>query len=196
MRESRAGLSLSGWAIDPDTADAVDVHVYVNGSNAGVATAAGPREDVGRANPGYGANHGFGISVPIGSGSHNVCAYAIDKVHAHQNTSLGCRRISVTRNPIGSIDSMGRNGSDLAISGWAADYEAEVTTVHVYANGGFVGQAVADQRRPDVAAAHPEAGERVGFSASFPGVPPGARVCVYALNAGPGSNTLLGCRSA
>lgn len=196
VRESRTGLALSGWAIDPDTADSVDVHLYVNGSPAASATASGVREDVARAHPGYGSNHGFGISIPIASGTHNVCAYAIDKVHPHQNTSLGCRRISVSRNPFGSFDAAGRNGADLLISGWAADYEAEVTTVHVYANGSFFGQLVADQRRPDVAGAYPEAGERVGFSGSFAGVPAGAQVCVYALNAGPGSNTLLGCRNA
>ena len=196
VRESRAGLSLSGWAIDPDTADSIDVHVYVNGSPAGATLASAERKDVGNAHPGFGPNHGFNLSVPIGGGTHNVCAYAIDKVHPHQNTSLGCRRISVTRNPFGSFDGAGRNGSDVTVSGWAADYEAETTTVHVYANGGFIGQLVANQPRPDVGAAVPEIGQNVGFAHTYTGIAPGVRFCIYALNAGPGTNTLLGCHTA
>lgn len=196
IRESRAGVATSGWAIDPDTADPVDVHIHVNGSPAVAIAASGDRPDVGRSHPGYGNAHGWSAEVPVGAGTHNICAYAIDRGHGSQNTSLGCRRLTITRDPIGSFDAAGRDGSNLLVEGWAADWEADTTTVHVYANGAFLGAVTADRPRPDVHRAHPEFGPNVGYRGSLSGAPAGAKVCVYALNAGPGANKLLGCRTA
>jgi len=48
--------------------------------------------------------------------------------------------------------------------------------------------------RPDVDAVH-HMGENHGFDLEVGG-PPGASVCVYAINVGPGSNSLIACRAA
>ena len=69
---------VGGWAIDPDTADPIDVHVYVDSSGRAI-TADGSRPDVAAAFPGYGANHGFAATFPIAPGTHQVCIYAIDQ---------------------------------------------------------------------------------------------------------------------
>ena len=69
-------MVLRGWAVDPDTTAPLPIHVYVDGVGAAFGTANGPRDDVGRAMPAYGNNHGFTIPVPV-QGDHQVCAYAI-----------------------------------------------------------------------------------------------------------------------
>src|SRR4029077_10379288 len=54
---------------------------------------------------------------------------------------------------------------------------------------------VAGGERADLSLLYPKAGAAHGFDASFPVVGSGRqRLCVYALNVGPGSDKLLGCR--
>lgn len=85
---SQGGVRVSGWAIDPDIAGAIEVHVYVDGSGrAFVANLARP--DVGKAFPGAGDGHGFVADVPAAAGERRVCVYAIDNAGG-QNTTLGC----------------------------------------------------------------------------------------------------------
>jgi len=87
------------------------------------------------------------------------------------------------------------------LSGWAADPDApqQRVEVHIYVDGQRIGQTeqiFTGDPRPDVAAAFPYAGPSAGWhytldAADF--VP--HRICVYAINVGPGSNnTTLGCK--
>ncbi len=62
-------VSLSGWALDPDSAAPIDVHVYVDGRWTAMTTASTNRPDVGSAFPAYGAAHGFSTSAG-GGGRH------------------------------------------------------------------------------------------------------------------------------
>ncbi|MCU1419773.1 MAG: hypothetical protein JWR57_942 [Mycetocola sp.] len=86
-------IAVSGWAIDPDTAASVAVHVYV-GSVGVAVTANHPRSDIGSAYPAYGEAHGYGVSIPASPGVHTVCAYGINS-GAGVNTVLGCRNVTV-----------------------------------------------------------------------------------------------------
>jgi subtilisin family serine protease len=88
------GVDLRGWAIDPDTAASIDVHVYVDGTFAGAFPAAGPRPDVGAAFPGYGDGHGFALTVASSSGTSVACVYGIN-VAAGDNRLIGCRTVVV-----------------------------------------------------------------------------------------------------
>ena len=93
----------------------------------------------------------------------------------------------------------------IRVRGWAFDRDAPTTpvTVRAYVGGSHgtpgvqvVSLGPADLRRADVAAAHPSAGPAHGFDATITTVKRGRQpVCVYALNIGAGSNTLLGCRT-
>ncbi|MCL6538769.1 MAG: SpoIID/LytB domain-containing protein, partial [Acidothermus sp.] len=85
--DGHGAVTVAGWALDPDTAAPIAVHVYVDGRFGAAVTADGARPDVGSAFPGYGPAHGFVSSVPTSVGSHQVCVYAI-------NTGLG------TANPL------------------------------------------------------------------------------------------------
>jgi hypothetical protein len=84
-------LTVAGWAIDPDTADPIDVHVYM-GSTGRVARADRARSDVGAVYPAYGPNHGFNATFPIAPGRQQVCVYAID-VGLGENRLLACRTV-------------------------------------------------------------------------------------------------------
>lgn len=91
---SRTGdvVTLTGWAIDPDTASPVTVHVYVDGAWGGAFVASTPRPDVGAAYPGFGALHGLSASVPVPAGAPaTVCAYTINQGPGTTNPLLGCR---------------------------------------------------------------------------------------------------------
>ncbi|MBG0717972.1 hypothetical protein G3N18_07780, partial [Microbacterium sp. 2C] len=83
----------SGWAIDPDTASPISVHLYV-GSVGKAVTADRARSDVGAAYPVYGPNHGFAETVQLPTGTSTVCAYAINQ-GAGGNASLGCKTVTV-----------------------------------------------------------------------------------------------------
>ncbi|MHB1391460.1 MAG: M23 family metallopeptidase, partial [Thermoleophilia bacterium] len=55
-------LQLSGWALDPDVAAPIDVHVYVNGRLSAMTSASGQRGDILAAYHDYGSQHGFSVS--------------------------------------------------------------------------------------------------------------------------------------
>jgi acetyl esterase/lipase len=87
---------LGGWALDPDTAASIDVHVYVNNKWYGAWVANRSRPDVGKAYPGYGDLHGFAIPLSaIPRGTSTMCVYGINQGPAANNSLIGCR--SVTR---------------------------------------------------------------------------------------------------
>jgi hypothetical protein len=91
---SRSGgkVRVAGWAIDPDTASPIPVHVYVG--PAGYArTADKARTDVGGIYPGYGSAHGFVEEAPDPGGPLSVCVYAINSAGGGTNQLLGCRSL-------------------------------------------------------------------------------------------------------
>lgn len=188
---------VSGWTIDPDTPDPIEVHAYVNGGWGGRYVANANRPDVGAAYPGYGANHGLAINVPIPAGTSQVCLYAID-VRGSANPLLACR--SVTRAsgaPFGSLDTAVGAPGTINISGWTIDPDTtNPIEIHVYIDGGWGGAYLADRSRPDVARVHPAYGDRHGYSVPLRTSPGTHEVCVFAINVGPGENKLIRCATA
>jgi hypothetical protein len=86
-----------GWAIDPDTTEPVDVHVYVDWSYAGSFVADRSRPDVGAFHPAYGNSHGFDATIgSVTAGLREVCTFAINRDGTPGgNRFLGCKRVSV-----------------------------------------------------------------------------------------------------
>ena len=188
------GVAVAGWAIDPDTAAPIPVHVYID--SAGTAlTASQPRPDVASVFPPYGANHGYSATIPAPGGQHVACAYAIN-VGAGSNALIGCRLVQVPdTSPFGALDLVAPAPGGVAVAGWAIDPDtAQPIDVHIYVDGqGFA--LTADQQRPDVGNAYPDAGPAHGFDASIPASPGTHNVCAYAINVAGGANHLLGCRT-
>ncbi|WP_181155799.1 MULTISPECIES: hypothetical protein [unclassified Microbacterium] len=192
--------SVSGWALDPDTASSIKVHLYV-GSSGTEYTADKVRADVGSANPGYGDRHGFAESVTLPVGTSSICAYGIN-TGAGGHTLLGCKSATVTapasdpgRAPFGNFEAAVATPGTITVGGWAIDPDtSDSISVHIYV--GAVGLAYwADKERADVGAAYPAYGTRHGFAQQITVAPGTYSVCAYGINNGAGGHTLLGCRT-
>ncbi len=185
-------ITVQGWALDPDTSNPTDVHVYVDGAGRSVR-ADRSRPDIAAAY-GRGDKHGFSVTIPAAPGSHTVCAYAIDS-SAGGNTPLDCRTVVVRdAAPVGAVDAVTTTTSSLTVSGWSLDPDTSAPNdVHVYVDG--AGTAVrADRSRPDIGRIFGK-GDQHGFTHTASVRPGRLEVCVYGMNTAPGANTPLGCRT-
>jgi hypothetical protein len=190
-------VSLSGWALDPDTSAPIHVDVWIDGHFAGTTVAVDERDDVGASFPEFGSDHGFTVTLPVGAGTHSVCAYAINMGSGSANRKLSCRTATVGGNPKGNLESVTRVGATVTASGWALDPDtADPITVHVYVDSHWAAGATAGGSRADVGAAFPGYGSLHGFGVPVTVSAGSHTVCAYAINSGAGNtNTKLGCRS-
>lgn len=191
------GAVVTGWAVDPDTASPIDVHVYVNGRGWAAGRADRERPDVARALS-TGGTHGYAVPLAgLGPGTHEVCTYGIN-VASGANSLLGCRRVTLRAEPFGALDDVVASDGGLRVRGWALDPDtAGPIDVHVYVNGRLRVVHRAAAERPDVAAAFPGYGVAHGYDLTLLDLAEGAnQICVHAINTGPGSgNPLIGCRT-
>lgn len=188
-------ISVSGWAIDPDTTSPIKVHVYVNNVFQGEHNANGSRPDIASAYPGFGANHGFTVEVPTGGGPLNVCVYAMNVGAGNANSLLGCR--SVLSNPVGSLDGAWQQPGDaVRISGWAIDPDSPAAIdVGVFVNGQPFAAQHANLPRPDVQSVFGLASANHGYDLVLNGLSGRNDICVFGINVGDGDHGFHGCRT-
>lgn len=122
--------------------------------------------------------------------------------------TVGTATAAGSDDPIGFLDlAKAPAPGQIRVRGWAFDPDAPTEPLSIrLAVGGRAGEPgvatyelgpVATRSRGDVAADYPEAGSHHGFDVSTPTVKSGRqRVCVYALDIEPGSDRLLGCKTA
>jgi hypothetical protein len=193
-------IRIAGWAIDPDAFEPIQVAVMIDGTG-GWILADRSRPDVALSFPGYGDRHGFDITLPSTAGSHEVCMAGINE-GGGSNVLIGCKTVVVPDSkPFGFLDGIELGdatdaGRAAVVSGWAIDPDTTApiqVAVYVDAAGAWYR---ADASRPDVGAVYPTFGSQHGFEVPvvLPWADPPATVCVWAINAGPGDNVLLGCR--
>lgn len=195
VRPAPGGVQVAGWAFDFDTPDPIPVHVYVDGVGRAI-TADLPRSDIGRLYPQQGPNHGFAQVFAASPGVHTVCVYGINAGAKGATKAFPCSTVTVPpHEPIGAVDGITTSAGAINLSGWALDGDvADAIPVHVYVDG--VGQAfTADQARSDIGRIYPAYGAGHGFAMSIPAKAGAHEVCVYAINRGPGSHTLMTCRT-
>jgi hypothetical protein len=189
---SSDSVTVRGWALDPDTAASIPVHVYVDGVGRAI-TADAPRSDIARSFPAYGAAHGFSTTVPVRSGSHEICVYAINQ-GAGATVLMRCQTVVTTNAPpTASNESVVGVAGGVSVQGWAFDPDATAASipVHVYVDG--KGTALsADQPRPDVNRVFGVTGSH-GYQAVVPAASGPRQVCVYALDTAGGTNPQLFC---
>ncbi|UQX89097.1 fibronectin type III domain-containing protein [Jatrophihabitans telluris] len=92
-RTSDTAMSVSGWALDPDTARSSTVQITVDGVALGSPFPAAAASAVATtAYPQYAANgHGFTKTLAVDGGEHTVCAIGVNYANtAGQNSTLGC----------------------------------------------------------------------------------------------------------
>jgi len=106
------------------------------------------------------------------------------------------------RNPIGTLDGAGIDGTSIRVSGWMIDPDAVngLGQIHFYDSGpyGVTGYptGLADQPRDDVNRVYNVFGS-FGYTALLPWTGPGRHtICAYGINVGRGTgNPALGCRT-
>ena len=187
--------TIAGWSLDPDTTSSTDVHVYVDGL--GVALKANkPRPDVAALFAGYDASpHGFSGTIPVTYGKREICAYGINTAGPGTNALLNCTIATIGQDPTGSFDSATLT-TGITVRGWALDADSTGDIdVHAYVNGAFAGAVSANTSRPDVDGVFPRNGSTHGFEMTVPAQQGTSNVCLYAINIGAGSNTLIGCKT-
>ena len=104
--------------------------------------------------------------------------------------------VAAKLSPLGIIDVAAGGPGSVLVSGWVFDpLVINPIDAHVYVDGAHRASFAAANERADLATSHPGVGTRHGFRESIRGVAPGRhQVCVFGINVGPGSNTLIGCR--
>lgn len=196
LRVDPFGLHVSGWAIDPDTAAPVTVHVYVDGAFAATRVASRPRPDVGAAFAGYGAMHGYEVSVAVTPGDHTVCTYGLDLGAGAGNVLIGCGDASYG-GAIGALDSALGAAGAITVSGWAIDTGRPTpTAVELVVDEVVLARQTAASPRPDVGAVYPSYGGAHGFTLAARVAPGAHLVCVRAAGSVPGvAPQSVGCRN-
>lgn len=179
-------LRARGWALDPDTSDPLDIHLYVDGAWGGSLRADGLRADVVAAYPGFAATRGFdGLLPPVTDGTRQVCAYAINKGAGATNPLIGCQTVEVSTAPVGNAEVIERDTADptsVRVRGWVLDpIVAAPAGMRVRVNDVVVAVVEASVVRGDVVAAYPDSTGPHGVEVLVPAAP-GARVCVDAVD--------------
>jgi len=190
------GLNVTGWSIDGDSTASPAVHIWMDGTTfVGATNSDQRRADLGAIFPAYGDGHGFSASFTAAPGLHSFCMYALNAAGRGTTTPLGCRDVFINTAPIGSLDTVVRVPGGVRVGGWAIDPETvDPIFVHIYVDSDGVA-ATANARRQDVGNVFPAYGNNHGFDQVVKTPLEGpTRICAWGINAGPGSQTLLGCR--
>jgi hypothetical protein len=194
--QTPAGITVAGWAIDPDTTGPIGVDVYVDGARTRVAASL-ERADL--AGFGLGTAHGFSTTVPAARGVHTACVWMVNDGRGAVNISLGCRTIGVPSVdvPFGSFDALLRVPGGVQPLGWAIDPNTtDPVMLDVWVNNSGPARISTGTERPDVAAFFPGYGGQRGFGSTVAAPAGLQKVCVWAYDVPmPGVNIQLGCRS-
>lgn len=186
-KATSTGVTLSGWALDPDTSGAVTLRVKVGDRVTRVLA--------GDAHSTRGA-HGFRATVPLAPRSQEVCV-AANNIGEGANRTIGCREVAPAGGtPVGKVDPVAAVPSGVRISGWALDPDtSHAVTLRVKVDGALVARLSARGSRPGVNTLYPGYGTRHGYSATIQAGAGTHEVCVVANNVGAGTTKTLGCQA-
>jgi hypothetical protein len=190
------GLRAVGWAIEPDAKTTpVRINARVDGTLVAGMRADLPRQDVRKAYPRSGANHGFDLFIPVPEGRHQVCIRAVN-IGKGRNFLFRCVTRTFDYGPFGALNALRTTPGHLYVKGWAVDPDRKraAVTATVLIDG-TANPLIADKPRTDVARVHPFAGADHGFEATLPLAQGTHKVCVTTKNIGYGSNNSFGCRT-
>jgi hypothetical protein len=178
-------LAVTGWARDIDATGAVQVRLSLNGAAPVTVEAAG-------------SDGAFSGSAPVRPGQHQVCATVVN-VGPGTDVDLGCTVGTVVdHDPQGLLASaIDATDGGIVVTGVATDVDAPgATTVRTTLDGVAV-TPVAPTRLAASAATDATtqalASDPGRFAVQVPAAPGDHRVCVTAVNVGPGTDVELGC---
>ncbi len=188
-------ITISGWALDRDSSEGTQVHVYIDGEGYNIGKTTISRTDVKNSQLGKTDKLGFSWTSPtLSAGAHKVDVYAIN-VGEGSNKLIRSSTITTTStNPTGHLDSIKVSGDKVSINGWAFDKDAnkDSVQVHVYIDGQGYNIGTTSNARADVKRVYGLGTDKVGFSWTSPSLSTGKhKVDVYAINVGGGNNVLV-----
>ncbi len=197
-------LQATGWAYDPDapTANATVYGVVDGRQVSAVATSIANKAVT--ASRHTGPTPGFAFAIAMPDTDPHVACVAVRNVAAGITRIIGCHLSPhapalssteiATHSPHGTV-TVTRSAGTLNVSGWAVepDFVASKVLMVLYVDGRSV-RTFATQRSS--AAQHAAgAGGYGGFGTSVAVSRAAHLACIWAVNAGLGSNTLLGCHA-
>jgi hypothetical protein len=184
-------VRIKGWAIDPDTADPIHVHAYLDGIGVNLVADL-PRPDLSASYPGFGTAHGFDHTFTVTGGQHTLGVFAIN-VGSGSNTILADRLLTTPGgDPFGGVDiKHADGGGQFTVAGWAIDPDT-ADPIHVHAYLGAIGaNLLADLPRPDLLSPFPSYGANHGFSHTFTVAPGTYPLSIFAIDEGVGGTVGL-----
>jgi cell wall-associated NlpC family hydrolase len=197
-------LQATGWAFDPDvpTANAT-VYGLVDGRRVSsvVTSLANKSVTTGRH---AGPTPGFSFAIAMPDTAPHVACVAVHNVAGGIGRILGCHvsphapALSSTQtaahSPRGAL-SVARSASTLNVSGWALepDFLSSKVLMVLYVDGQSTRTFAT--HTADAAQRAAGSGKYGAFSTGVPVSRAAHLVCMWAVNAGVGSNTLLGCKA-
>jgi hypothetical protein len=187
-------VTVNGWAYDYDApTQALKIVVYSDGAIAAYGPTTAERPDVNGVYKITGT-HGYAIPFRLGTGVHRVCVYGIN-VGPGLNSTLSCRTVTLTGNPLGEFESAVVQGDTVTVKGWTYDYDAPIQPLKtvVYVDGALKAYGPTTVGRPDVNTDFKITGSH-GYAMPFTLSTGVHQVCVYSINVGPGLNSTLGCK--
>ena len=178
ITDTGAAIATSGWAIDQNNRDGIEVRLFLDGQVVTSTMADLDRPDVAAAYPYYGGRRGFAATLPVAPGRHNLCVYAVDQ-GSGVGTFLAFREFDVA-GVRGTLDVTEGGIGVFRVAGWAVE-PAEpqgAATIRVLLNGTEVAVGTTGTPRPDVAAAVGGVGPNAGFDLTIAAAPGTYDVCV------------------
>jgi len=197
------GITLTGWALDPNTSLPISVQVQVDGvTQTTIAANLGSPSPSGAWSEWYDRGHGFSANLSLSSGvAHNVCVVGVNYA-AGVNTTVDCQSISINGDPVGSFLTLHYWPTGIGVGGWVLDPDtSDYTPIQVTVDGVVRGAAAGggtwytDYTLPSQWSAY---GPYHSFWVGIDNLSVGTHnVCVTAINySGTGGvNKSLGCKS-
>jgi GH25 family lysozyme M1 (1,4-beta-N-acetylmuramidase) len=181
LTQTADGLRAQGWALDPDSALPVTVHVTVDGTTTATGSAGFPSTEAAAAWPGYGAGHGLDLTAPIPTGSHTLCLTADNLGLGTGSTALACTDLTKYDHPTGALAPYETVPGGVRVTGWALDDASTgATTIGATVDGTPVLDGVADLVSTQVPVQYAAFGTQHGLDLTVP-VPAGTHdVCITA----------------
>ncbi|MDM7892745.1 hypothetical protein [Curtobacterium caseinilyticum] len=192
-------LTIRGWAIDGDTASPTQVQVRVGSKVLGTLKADQQKNGLDASRPGYGDKHAFNGSVTgFPAGKQTVTVWAKD-LSANKWVQVASKAVQqATGYPWLAVDEVSSKApGTLVARGWAIDPDTTGTVqVHFYLDGKGLASIRADQTKSGLNSAKPGYGDQHAYRLDRTGISAGThKLCIIAINVGPGSSNASICKS-
>lgn len=192
-------LTIRGWAIDRDSTSATQVQVRVGGKTLGTLNANQQKNGLNAAMPGYGDAHAYNGSVTgFPAGQQTVTVWAKDLSNGAWVKIASKAVQQATGYPWLAVDEVSSKApGKLVARGWAIDPDTTGTVqVHFYLDGKGLASIPANLTKSGLNSAKPGYGDQHAYRLDRNGIGAGThKLCIIAINVGPGSSNASICKS-